>query len=194
MKGNLKVVTGPMFGRKSLDLIEEIKALEFSDTKYVAFSPIKEVIFSRGSNVQIPAIYIPREHPGFISYQVGVRVKAGEEIKAVAIDEVSFYADEIVSTVMSLLDSGIDVIVAGLDQDFRGRPFGSIGDLMALATEVRKLHSVCMKCKKALATMTQRLMEDGVTPAPFSSQLIAVENETKTYKYQCRCKDCHERG
>jgi thymidine kinase len=194
MKGNLKVITGPMYGRKSLDLIEEIKAWEFGDIKYLAFSPVKDAIFSRGSNLEIPAIRISRDLPGIISYQVGVKLKEGHVIQAVAIDEVSFYAPEIVSTIMNLLDEGIDVIVAGLDQDFRGRPFGSIGDLMVLATEVRKLHSICMKCKKAMATMTQRLQADGLTPAPFASQLIAVESESQVYKYECRCKDCHERG
>jgi thymidine kinase len=194
MKGHLKVITGPMFGRKSLELIEEIKAWEFSETKYLAFSPIKDHIFSRGSNMQIPAIHVPKELPGIISYQVGAKIKEGVEIQGVAIDEISFYGSEIVGAVTSLLDEGIDVIVAGLDQDFRGKPFGSIRDLMTLATEVRKHHSICMKCKKAVATMTQRLMDDGVTPAPFGSSLIVVEGETKKYKYQCRCKDCHERG
>jgi thymidine kinase len=192
-KGSLVVITGPMYSRKSLELIEEIKNWKYRELPYMAFSPIKDEIFSRGSTHKVPAIHIAKEHSGIISYNTGTAIRNGNNIKAVAIDEVSFYDEGIVNTVMSLLENGIDVVVAGLDKDFRGRPFGSIGDLMALAIEVRKRYTICMKCKKAMGTMTQRLMEDGLTPASFNSQLIAVDGKD-IYKYECRCKDCHERG
>lgn len=193
MKGDLIVITGCMYGRKSLELIEEIKNWQFADRPFVAFSPVKDKIFSRDLKTEIDAIHIPRNHPEFISYNVGTMLREGREIEAVAIDEVSFYMPGITGAIEHLLENGIDVVVAGLDKDFRGKPFGSIGDLMALATEVRKRYTICMKCKKSMATTTQRLMEDGVTPASFSSPLIVVDGDVK-YKYQCRCKNCHERG
>lgn len=192
MKGNLLVITGCMYGRKSLELIEEIKNWEFSGKPYVAFSPIKDSITSRGSNISIPAIHIAKELPGVVSYNVAVKIQKGEKVEAVAIDEVSFYDEGIISTIEQLLNNGIDVTVAGLDRDFRGKPFGSIGDLMALAIDVRKRFSVCMKCRKAMATMTQRLLNGN--PAPYGGPLIVVEKPGEIYSYQCRCKDCHERG
>lgn len=192
MKGNLLVITGCMYGRKSLELIEEIKNWEFSNRPYLAFSPIKDSITSRGSNISIPATHIEKDHASFISYHIGVEIQNGKKIEAVAIDEVSFYSEGIVGTIEQLLENGIDVAVAGLDRDFRGKPFGSIGDLMALAVDVRKRFSVCMKCRKAMATMTQRLVNG--EPAPFVGPLIVVEKPNEVYSYQCRCKDCHERG
>lgn len=192
MKGDLVVITGSMYGRKSLDLIEEIRNWQFKDIPYVAFSPIKDCIFSRGSNVEIPAVHVPLHHPEIISYTIGTRIRNGEMIKAIAIDEVSFYKPGIVGAVESLLENGIDVTVAGLDTDFRGKPFGSIGDLMAMAIDVKKRYSVCMKCKAALATMTQRL-ENG-NPASYKSPLIVVDKQDVNYTYECRCKNCHEKG
>lgn len=191
-KGKLKVITGSMYGGKSLELIEEIKSWQYRDISYMAFSPIKEKITSRGSNIEIDAIHVGSELPGVISYMVGVSSKAGSKIQAVAIDEVSFYDKGIVQAVSILLDEGIDVVVAGLDQDFRGLPFGAIGDLMAIANDVRKRYSVCMKCKSELANRTQRLLNG--EPAPFAGQLILVDQSSEHYTYECRCSVCHERG
>lgn len=193
MRGDLTVITGCMYGRKSLELIEEIKSWEYKEISYAAFSPIRDKIFSRGHKDEIQATHITRQHPEMISYNVGISIKEGVPIKAVAIDEVSFYKPGIVQAVEHLLLNGIDVTVAGLDTDFRGKPFGSIGDLMALAIDVRKRYTVCMKCKKNTATMTQRLMEDGVTPVSYTSPLIVIDG-SEHYKYECRCKHCHEKG
>jgi thymidine kinase len=192
MKGTLTVITGSMYGRKSLDLIEEIKSWEYQSIPYVAFSPIKSSITSRGSNTSIPAVHIVRQHAAIISYYIGSLIQKGQLVKAVAIDEVSFYDEGIVSVVDILLEEGIDVIVAGLDLDFANQPFGYIGDLMTMAVDVRKKYSVCMKCKTALATKTQRLLNG--QPAPLDSPLIVVESETEQYTYECRCKDCYERS
>lgn len=192
-KGKLIVISGPMFGRKSLELIEEIKNWEYAKIPYMAFSPIGEEIFSRGSTHFVSAHHIPKDHASLISYMVGIAIHQGDPIQGVAIDEVSFYDQTIVSTITSLLDNGIDVIVAGLDKNFRNEPFGSIGDLMALAIEVRKRYTVCMKCNHLTATATQRLLKDGITPAPYSTELIAVDGKD-IYKYECRCSECHERG
>lgn len=191
-KGTLTVITGSMFGGKSLDLIEEIKSWEFSGFDYLAFSPIKPFITSRGSNYEVPAIEVEASHSALISYIVGSEIQNGMNIERIAIDEVSFYDAGIVSVIEILLSEGIDVVVAGLDQDFRGKPFGSIGDLMALATEVTKRYSICMKCRVKPGTKTQRLLNG--EPAPFEGDLIVVEHTIKSYTYECRCKDCHERG
>jgi thymidine kinase len=192
MKGNLLVITGPMYGGKSLDLIEEIKGWEDSKDTYLAFSPIKDKIFSRATDVEIPAIQIPRDFASMISYMVGSDIKHGIPIKAVAIDEVSFYETPIVGTVLTLLDEGINVAVAGLDQDFRGKPFGSIGDLLILANDVHRHYSMCMKCKTTSATMTQRLLNGKA--APFNGPLIIIDNEEEKYTYECRCRNCHEKA
>ena len=104
----------------------------------------------------------------------------------IAIDEVQFLDDRIVSVVNELADCGLRVIVAGTDMDFRGDPFGPVGALLAIAERIDKLSAICVKCGH-LATRNQRLI-DG-RPAPGEGPTIQIGGlET----YEARCRACHE--
>jgi thymidine kinase len=110
----------------------------------------------------------------------------GESCKVVAIEEAQFFGDGLVPVVRSLLRRGHLVYVTGLNQDFRGEPFGVMPTLMALADELTLLTAICQRCH-GVATRTQRII-DG-EPAPWDSPLILVGGGDF---YEARCPDCHE--
>ena len=109
-----------------------------------------------------------------------------EGYKVVAIEEAQFFGEGLVPVVRKLLAEGHLVYVTGLNQDFRGEPFGVMPTLMALADEMSLLTAICQKCN-GVATRTQRVI-DG-EPAPWSSPLILVGGADY---YEARCPDCHE--
>jgi thymidine kinase len=104
----------------------------------------------------------------------------------VAIDEAQFFGESIISVVQGLAEQGARVIVAGLDSDFRGEPFGSMPVLMALAERVDKLQAICMLCGEP-ASRTQRLI-DGV-PAHVDDPVIVVG---ASEMYEARCRQHHQ--
>jgi thymidine kinase len=109
-----------------------------------------------------------------------------EGVTVVAIDEAQFFGEEIIRVVQDLVDRGIRVIVAGLDMDFRGVPFGQMPQLLALAEIVDKLHAICMVCGEE-ATRTQRLV-DG-EPAYYDDPIIIVG---ASEMYEARCRIHHQ--
>ena len=118
------------------------------------------------------------------SVQIAEQVKAG--VQVVAIDEAQFLDDGVVEVANDLADRGIRVILAGIDMDFRGEPFGPMPRLFAIAERVDKLHAICVVCGD-LATRNQRLI-DG-TPAPAEGPTIQVGGAES---YEARCRKCHE--
>jgi len=108
------------------------------------------------------------------------------ETTVVAIDEVQFFDEDIVQVCADLACRGLRVIVAGLDLDFRGEPFGPIPTLMAQAESVDKLHAICMKCGGE-ASRTQRLI-DG-RPAYYEDPVVMIG---ASESYEARCRACHE--
>ena len=108
------------------------------------------------------------------------------DVQLVGIEEVQFFDDGIITLCSNLADGGIDVIVAGLDQDFRGQPFGVMPTLLALADNILKLHAICKVCGGE-ATRTQRLV-DG-EPASWDEPTILIGAEEK---YEARCRGCHK--
>jgi thymidine kinase len=109
-----------------------------------------------------------------------------DDVTVVAIDEAQFFGEEIIQVVQDLVDRGLRVIVAGLDMDFRGVPFGQMPQLLALAEVVDKLHAICMVCGEQ-ATRTQRLV-DG-EPAYFEDPIIIVG---ASEMYEARCRIHHQ--
>ena len=110
-------------------------------------------------------------------------MKADTEV--VAIDEIQFMDDAVVEVVNALADRGVRVIAAGTDMDFRGHPFGPMGELLAVAEKIDKLTAICVKCGE-LATRNQRLI-DG-EPAPAEGPTIQVGG---LESYEARCRACH---
>jgi len=103
-----------------------------------------------------------------------------KDTDVVAIDEVQFFGDEIIDVCNKLADMGKRVIVAGLDQDFRGKPFGPMPQLLAIAEYVTKLQAICVKCGNP-ASRTQRLIKDKDTVIVGAKDI-----------YEARCRNCHE--
>ncbi len=110
----------------------------------------------------------------------------GEASDVVAIEEAQFFGEQLVPVVHRLLAEGRQVYVTGLNQDFRGEPFGVMPDLMSLADELSLLTAICQKCH-GVATRTQRII-DGA-PAPWDSPTVLVGGADY---YEARCPDCHE--
>ncbi|GAG54346.1 unnamed protein product, partial [marine sediment metagenome] len=107
------------------------------------------------------------------------------DTEVIAIDEAQFYDDDIVSICQELADQGKRVIIAGLDQDFRGEPFGPIPKLLAVAEYVNKLQAICIVCGNT-ASRTQRLVNG--LPAKYSDPTILIGAKES---YEARCRKCH---
>ena len=110
----------------------------------------------------------------------------GDGCRVIAIEEAQFFGEELAGVVRGLLRDGHLVYVTGLNQDFRGEPFGVMPTLMALADDISLLDAICQKCH-GVATRTQRVING--EPAPWSSPLILVGGGDF---YEARCPDCHE--
>ena len=113
-------------------------------------------------------------------------LKKEEDIDVIAIDEVQFFDEDVVAICDYLADQGKRVMVAGLDKDFRGEPFGVMPELLTRAEFVTKLTAVCAKCG-APATRTQRLINN--EPASFHDPIVLVG---ATEHYEPRCRHCHK--
>ena len=184
--GYLEVITGSMFSGKSEELIRRVRRVVIARKKAVVVKPSIDTRYS-ASEV--------RSHDGNGLEAQVVDVAHPEEILAlakaanadvVAIDEAQFFSQAIVDVVMSLVDEGRRVIVAGLDMDFARRPFGAMPVLMAMADEVLKLKAICAVCGEP-ATFNQRLING--QPARRSDPVVMVGGQEK---YEARCRRCHQ--
>ncbi|HKM11562.1 MAG TPA: thymidine kinase [Bacilli bacterium] len=181
--GRIEVITGPMFAGKTEELIRRVRRAEFAKENIVVFKPLiddryaqNEVVSHNNSRTRSVNIRAAKEIFEYID----------EKTNIIAIDEVQFLDDEVVSISEQLANRGMRVIVSGLDQNFRGEPFSFMPDLLALADEVLKLTAVCVICH-APATKTQRLVNH--EPANFNDPLIVVGASDS---YEARCRHCHE--
>lgn len=181
--GWIEMICGCMFSGKSEELIRRIKRARIARMNVQIFKP---VIDNRYSESQVVS------HTG--KKQECVAVESSQEImkyieastNLVAIDEVQFFDEGIVDVCRRLADDGIRVVCAGLDQDFRGMPFGPAPQLLSIAEYITKLHAICVKCGDP-ATRTQRLING--EPANYYDPVILVG---ATEAYEARCRHCHE--
>ena len=182
-RGRLEVITGPMFCGKTDELLRRLRRAIIAKQKIQVFKPGFDVRYSSekvtshaGNEYDAIPIESVSEIPSLLN----------DDATVVAIDEAQFFGEEIIPVVQDLVDRGIRVIVAGLDMDFRGVPFGSMPELLALAENVDKLHAICMVCGEE-ATRTQRLV-DG-EPAYFDDPIIIVG---ASEMYEARCRIHHQ--
>jgi len=180
--GWLEVVCGPMFSGKSEELIRRLRRAEIAGQRALIVKPriddrydIGHVVSHAGAKMRAVAVSRPEEIVGL-----------ADGYDAVGIDEVQFFAPEIVGVIERLVERGSRVVAAGLDQDFRGLPFGTLPELLCRAELVDKLQAVCHRCGGP-ATMTQRLV-DG-RPASADGETIVVG---ALEQYEARCRTCHE--
>ncbi|RSN74342.1 thymidine kinase [Candidatus Methanodesulfokora washburnensis] len=179
MGGWIKIFTGPMFARKTDELLIEVKRYLLAKKKVVLF---KHSIDSRYSHAEIVSHDGRRMEAIPVSSSDELRSLIPDDADVIAVDEVQFFDQGIVGVVKDLAKSGKTVLLAGLDKDFRGDPFGPMPYLLAIADDVVKLTAVCTVCGGP-ATMSQRLI-DG-KPAPKTSPTILVAGK-ESYEPRCR--------
>lgn len=181
--GWVEVVCGSMFSGKSEELIRRVRRAQFAKQQIVVFKPLIDNRYSEEAVVS---------HNGTaysaipISHSTEIFKHIHSEIDVIAIDEVQFFDTEVVKVIQHLADSGHRVIAAGLDQDFRGKPFGQMPELMAIAELVTKLQAVCAVCGSP-ASRTQRLING--KPASYDDPVILVG---ASEAYEPRCRHHHE--
>jgi thymidine kinase len=180
--GWIEVICGSMFSGKSEELIRRVHRVQIAKKKVQVFKPaidnrfgIKYIYSHNGSKVKAIDISQPKE----------ILEKLEPDTEVIAIDEAQFYNDDIVDVCQKLADQGKRIIIAGLDQDFRGEPFGPMSKLLAIAEYIEKLQAICMVCGKA-ASRTQRLING--KPAKYSDPTILIGAEET---YEARCRKCH---
>jgi thymidine kinase len=181
--GWVEVICGSMFSGKSEELIRRVRRTQFAKQKIVVFKPQLDNRYAKESIVShngVSFMAIP------ISRSADVFQYISEETDVIAIDEVQFFDEEITDVVQQLAYSGYRVIVAGLDQDFRGEPFGPMPNIMAIAELVTKLQAVCAVCGSP-ASRTQRLING--RPASYHDPIILVG---ASEAYEPRCRHHHE--
>lgn len=182
-EGWLEVVCGSMFSGKSEELIRRVRRAYYGRQKVQVFKPEMDNRYSEKEVVS---------HNGTKVYALPIKKSSmildllETDTQVVAIDEVQFFDTGIVDVVQELADEGIRVIVAGLDQDFRGEPFGTVPTLMAIAETVTKLQAICLSCGSP-ASRTQRLING--KPASYDDPIILVG---ASEAYEPRCRHCHE--
>lgn len=181
--GFVEVICGSMFSGKTEELIRRLKRATIARQKVQVFKPLIDIRYDAEKVTS---------HAGIVYDALPVKdsrevlVNLAPETTVVGIDEAQFFDEGIVELVNQLAEKGIRVIVAGLELDFRGEPFGSMPRLLALAEKVDKLQAICMVCGEP-AFRTQRLV-DG-RPAKFNDPVVIVG---AAEMYEARCRKHHE--
>ena len=154
-KGKIEVICGSMFSGKTEELIKRLKKVELNGLKYIVFRPKLD---SRNPENKIIS-HAKSEISASIVSSAEEILKLSKEYSVIGIDEAQFFDAEIVQVCNDLANRGIRVIVAGLDMDFKGNPFGPMPALMATAEYVTKVHAVCTQTGN-LAHYSHRKSED----------------------------------
>ncbi|HNX38254.1 MAG TPA: thymidine kinase [Candidatus Cloacimonadota bacterium] len=175
--GWIEVICGSMFSGKTEELIRRIRRVEYARQKVMVFKPAIDDRYDPDnivSHSQMKAPSIP------ITYPNEIYAYLEDDVHIIAIDEAQFFDESIVGICNDLADRGYRVIVAGLDQDYRGEPFGSMPALLAVAEYVTKNLAVCVVCGNP-ANRTQRTVHQG-------EQILVGSTDS----YEARCRNCHE--
>ena len=181
--GWIEVICGSMFSGKTEESIRRVRRTEIARQKVQVFKPVidtryHEMAVASHNGVEFSASPLNSARELFDQLH--------DDTMVVAVDEVQFFDWEIADVLNELANQGLRVIAAGLDQDFRGEPFGPLPMLMAQAEEVTKLNAICVICTEP-ASRTQRLI-DG-RPAGWDDPIVLVGG---TESYEARCRRCHE--
>ena len=176
--GRIEVVCGSMFSGKTEELIRRMKRAKFAKQKVEIFKPALDTRNSEEDVVSHDLNSIrstPIESSGSI-------LLLASDIDVVGIDEAQFLDNGLVDVCNQLANRGVRVIVAGLDMDFKGVPFGPIPALCAIADEVTKVHAICVKCG-ALAYVSHRLVHN-------EKRVLLGEKD----EYEPLCRDCYQKA
>ncbi len=191
--GVLEIYTGPMFSGKTQELIHRVQKIQYMENSEIEFfKPDSDkrnqgYIYSRGTNIHYSCITIPFNEPE----QIYVNSKNKQVI---VIDETQFFSKTIVDVVENLMKENKNVILAGLDLDYRGKPFGPMPELMSIAnSDIKKYAGICMSCKKNPGTRTQLLLYGKPAPFDLNTNILPQDLDDETViKYEVRCLSHHE--
>ena len=177
LHGWIEVICGSMFSGKTEELIRRLKRAEFANQKILLFKPhiddrfsVKSVVSHKGSSLEAQVIEKASE-----------ALDLWKNERIVAFDEAQFFDHEIVSVCNELAKKGVRVIIAGLDMDYLGKPFGPMPELLCIAEYVTKVHAICVSCGN-LAYVSNRTVSE-------SGQVLVGAIE----KYQPLCRGCYNK-
>lgn len=181
-QGSIEVVCGSMFSGKTEELLRRVKRAQIARQKVQVFKPVIDNRYSADHVQSHNANKVPSRP---VEKARDILKYVEDNTRVVGIDEAQFFDDAVVEVAQKLAFRGMRVIVAGLDMDFRGQPFGPMPKLLAVAEDVTKLSAVCVVCG---------------APASRSQRLASPESEANTDRiavgahelYEARCRFCHE--
>lgn len=174
-RGWIEVICGSMFSGKTEELIRRLKRAKIANLKVEIFKP---AVDDRYHEEQV----VSHDANAIVSTPVDNSQKIlllSQDADVIGIDEAQFFDEEIIHVCETLALKGMRVIVAGLDMDYKGKPFGPMPQLLAIADYITKLHAICMKCGN-IANISYR-------KTPESSQLLIGEKDV----YEPRCRKCY---
>ena len=170
--GSIEVICGSMFSGKTEELIRRLKRAKFAKQNVQIFKPCIDVRYSEDEVVSHDSHSInstPISSPAKM-------LEIADDVQVVGIDEAQFFDNSIIEAVQTLANRGVRVIIAGLDTDFLGKPFGPMPALMAVAEDIQKVHAICVRCGSP-ANHSHRLSK---------SDELVVLRETDIYEPLCR--------
>jgi thymidine kinase len=173
--GSIEVITGSMFSGKSEELIRRVRRAQIARQRVQLFKPRIDSRYSAGEIVSHSEMKMPSQ---VVDQAAQILPLVEDDTEVVGIDEGQFFDGSLVDVVDTLANRGLRVIVAGLDQDYRGRPFEPMPQLMAVAEYVDKTLAVCMRCG---------------APANRSQRLVATADRVVVGgagQYEARCRRC----
>jgi len=174
-RGSIEVITGSMFSGKTEELIRRLRRAKFAGLKVEIFKPSLDKRYSETrvvSHDEKSIVSTPVDNAAAILLLAG-------DVDVVGIDEAQFFDSSIVDVCNSLADKGIRIVIAGLDMDFMGKPFGPMPALLSVAEFVTKVHAICMRCGN-LAQYSFRKSEE--------EQIVVLGEKDK---YEPLCRSCY---
>lgn len=171
--GSIEVVCGSMFSGKTEELIRRLRRAQFAKQKVEIFKPSLD---KRYDEVNVVSHNSNAIHSTPVDFATQILLYVGDA-EVIGIDEAQFFDNELVNVCKTLASNGVRVIIAGLDMDFLGNPFGPMPSLMAIAEQVTKVQAICVSCGN-LATFSHRKT---------TADEIVVLGETDVYEPLCRC-------
>ena len=177
-RGRIEVICGSMFSGKTEELIRRLRRAQFARLRVEIFKPAIDTRYSEEDVVSHDSHALSSTP---IDSSASILLFASE-VDVVGIDEAQFFDDGLVDVCNQLADNGVRVIIAGLDMDFRGVPFGPMPALCAIADEVSKVHAICVKCGE-LATFSHRTVKN-------DKRVLLGE----TAEYEPLCRECYRRA
>ncbi|NMC38966.1 MAG: thymidine kinase [Bacteroidales bacterium] len=177
-RGSVEVITGSMFSGKTEELIRRLRRAQFAGLKVEIFKPSLD---KRYSDTRV----VSHDEKSIVSTPVDNAssiLLLASEVDVIGIDEAQFFDGSIIEVCNTLANNGVRVIVAGLDMDFMGNPFGPMPGLLAIAEYVTKVHAICMRCGN-LAQYSFRKSDE--------AQVVLLGEKDK---YEPLCRNCYNQG